>query len=50
MKQTRDSIADVWGQPAFYTNDSLVRVDEQKIEEPEKQISWLLTQINQAAL
>lgn len=36
MKETRDSIADIWGQRTPYVDDWPVRVDERIIEEPEK--------------
>jgi ferredoxin-nitrate reductase len=36
MKETRDSIADIWGERSPYFGDWPVRVDERTIEEPDK--------------
>lgn len=36
MKQTRDSIADIWGKRTPYFGDWPVRVDEYIVEEPDR--------------
>lgn len=36
MKQTHDSIADIWGQRTPYYGDWSVRVDERSLEEPDR--------------